>query len=102
MKILCFILSMPKNNSWNNKWTGEKNLFARTKRITENKEKKLEMLGIDFKKKEEYYFTYDFQDGSKVTVKIVSNKEAKEINKKTRGFCMYNWMIDNILSNGKI
>lgn len=52
MKILCFILSMPKNNSWNNKWTGEKNLFARTKRITENKEKKLEMLGIDFKKKE--------------------------------------------------
>ena len=38
MKILCFILSMPKNNSWNNKWTGEKNLFARTKRITENKE----------------------------------------------------------------
>ena len=81
MKILCFILSMPKNNSWNNRWTGEKNLFARTKRITENKEKKLEMLGMDFKKKEEYYFTYDFQDGwiAKVTVKIVSNKEAKEI-----------------------
>ncbi|WP_236931826.1 hypothetical protein [Fusobacterium animalis] len=41
MKILCFILSMPKNNSWNNKWIGEKNLFARTKRITENKEKKI-------------------------------------------------------------
>ena len=39
MKILCFILSMPKNNSWNGKWTGEKNLFARTKKLLKIKKK---------------------------------------------------------------
>ena len=104
MKILCFTLSMLKNNSWNGKWTGEENFFARTKRISENRKRKLEILGIDFNKKDEYYFIYDFQDGwiAKVTVKIVSNKEEKNINKKSRGFCMYDWMIDNILNNGKI
>ena len=30
MKILCFTLSIPKNNSWNGKWTGEESYFART------------------------------------------------------------------------
>ncbi|ERT42617.1 hypothetical protein [Fusobacterium nucleatum] len=104
MKILCLTLSMPKNNSWNGKWSGEESYFVRTKRITENRKRKLEILGIDFNKKDEYYFIYDFQDGwiAKVTVKIVSNKEEKKINKKSRGFCMYDWMIDNILNNGKI
>ena len=29
-------------------------------------------------------------------------KKEKYINKKSRGFCMYDWMIDNILNNGKI
>lgn len=51
MKILCFTLSMPKNNSWNGKWTGEESYFARTKRITENRKRKLEILGINFNKK---------------------------------------------------
>jgi len=42
---------MPKNNSWNGKWSGEESYFVRTKRITENRKRKLEILGIDFNKK---------------------------------------------------
>lgn len=104
MKILCFTLSIPKNNSWDNKWTAFDRFYARTRKINENDEKKLKTLGIDFNKKENYYFTYDFQDGwiAEIKVKTVSNKEAEIINRKSKGFCMYDWMIDNILNNGKI
>lgn len=91
--ILSFELSMPSNNSWNGKWTGEENFYAVTRTYTgkAQQEKAEEIL-------EKGSFYYDFGDGwcACVSVRCVDVKEARRINKKTRGFCGYDWMIRSI------
>jgi hypothetical protein len=85
---------MPNVGSWNGKWTGESNFYARTRsfRGAENLLKAAEILKIR-------YFHYNFGDGwsAGVTVKQINSAEAAKVNKKTRGFYGYDWMIDSII-----
>ena len=98
--ILSFTLSMPNNNSWNGKWSGENNFYAkvinfgRTKKATKEAEEILE----------NGYYYYNFGDGwgAGVTVKEVNAKEAAQIRRKSQGFCGYDWMIDSIREFGEI
>lgn len=98
--ILCFELGMPNRNSWNGRWSGEDNLYAKVINIGTAK-KTLEKYKPILDKG---YFYYNFGDGwgASVTVKEVDAKEANKIRRKSRGFCGYDWMITSIRHKGYI
>ncbi|MGL6007848.1 MAG: hypothetical protein ACRC1D_00130 [Culicoidibacterales bacterium] len=83
-----FELSMPRNNSWNNRWSGEKDIYTVAKTITPKK----------FKSLDDYY-TYDFGDGWMAGVGV---RAAKPREKASGKFCGYEWMISSILCKGCI
>lgn len=92
-----FALSMPNCPSWNGKWTGSGRLYAITKKAF------VRGKAIYPNLKEESHY-YDFGDGWGASVKVtfVTLSEARKINKKTSGFCGYDWMVGEILSIGRI
>ena len=91
--MVAFILTMPYRGSWNGKWSGDGDLFARVKY---NRSVPKEVIGRNF--------DYDFGDGwtANVEVKKVDAKEAKRIRKESRGFSTYDWMIESIIKFGSI
>ena len=93
---IAFILTMPGNNSWNGKWTGDGKLYCRVRKFSrrENADK------ILVKK----HYGYNFGDGwyASIEVREVDAKEAREAEKYSQGFYGYDWMIDRIISYGKI
>lgn len=92
-----FTLSMPNNNSWNGRWTGEDRVYARVKSFSSRdlKEKLAKLVG---------YHSYSFGDGwrAAVSVKVVDADEKKKLLKKSAGFCGYDWMIDSLIDHGVI
>ena len=98
--ILSFELSMPKNNSWNRRWSGENNFYAKVVNFGRNKEKAHKAREILDKGR----FYYDFGDGwnARVIVREVDGAEASKIRKKSRGFCGYDWMVTSIMNDGYI
>ncbi len=92
--IICFELSMPRNNAWNNKWTGEDNCYV----IVENfgKNKKAQELAINILYTKEFH--YDFGDGwlACISVRRITKDEAKQLRKKSEGFAGYEWMVKSI------
>ena len=91
--MIVFELTMPNVGSWNGRWSKEKELHIKCQRE------------CDVPK--EYWnkdFIYDFDDGwtACITVKPMPYKEAKKLEKKSKGFCGYDWMISSIIHYGKI
>ena len=99
-----FKLSMPNIGSWDGKWTGEDNYYARVINITKRwgSGKKANELVKQILDKGSFY--YDFRDGwgMSIAVREVDSKEAAKIRKKSKGFCGYDWAIESILQNQKI
>ena len=95
--VALFLLTMPNNNSWNGKWTGEKNIYT----ISKTAFKRGKPIYPNLK---EGNFYYNFGDGwgANVEVKYTTPKEAKKIIKKSQGFCGYEWMCDEIINFGRI
>lgn len=95
MTYICFQLSMPNNNNWNGKWTGDGVFYARTRKCTMKKAAEILANGSYF---------YNFGDGwgARVSVKEVTGKDKRKIDKNTKGFCGYAWMIDSIVYYGGI
>ena len=93
MAVFAFTLSMPSNNAWNGKWTGDGDFYAKTRTVSEKAADSLKD-----------YYSYDFGDGwrAAVEVKRVDSRTAAKIRKKSSGFCGYDWMIDSILQHGEI
>ena len=85
---LIFELSMPSNNSWNGKWSGEEQKYTVAKNVTDKKAANLKD-----------YYTYNFGDG---WIAGVSIREAKPRERATNKFCGYSWMIDSILAHNEI
>lgn len=83
-----FELSMPSNNSWNGKWSGEGNAYTVAKTMPEAKFQGLKRR-----------YTYSFGDG---WVAAVSIREATTGERPTNKFCGYEWMIDSILKRDAI
>lgn len=92
-----FTLSMPCNNSWNNKWSGDDRFYCISK--------------VAFRRNKPVYpnlkegnYIYGFEDGwvANVNVKFVTPSEAKAAMKKSDGFCGYEWMCDELMATGKI
>lgn len=94
-----FELSMPGVGSWNGKWTGEENLYAR---VIMFRGKEREQLAKELI--ERGYFSYNFGDGWRAGISLekIDVKLAQKIRKKSKGFYGYDWMIDSIIKNKKI
>src|SRR5690554_3261025 len=96
MKHFLFTLSMPNNNAWNGKWTGEGRDYVRGKSFR-NSDERLDNF-------EEKGYLYDFGDGwvARVDVKEVTAQKRRKAMKNSDGFCGYDWMIHSIIKNGEI
>ena len=97
--LVSFTLTMPNNNAWNGKWSGEGNLYAVVKSFRSKAEIERAEAAL-----EKGYFYYDFGDGwgAAVTVKEVDRGQAAKLRRNSKGFCGYNWIIDELLRWGKI
>lgn len=95
---LAFILTMPNKGSWDGKWSGEGNLYAVLKRYTTKKTqaKYAPLIGRTF------HYAWSDGWGANVHIREVSATESRQIRKRTRGFCGYEWMIDEIQTYGRI
>lgn len=91
--LISFELSMPNNNAWNGKWSGEGRCYARV-RSYENPQSWME--------KDYYYYNFGDGWGAGVTVKKVDAEQARKLRKASVGFCGYEWMIDSIEKHGRI
>jgi len=97
MQYRVFILTMPNNNSWNGKWTGEGKLFCIVNRY---KEKDHTLENVD--KENSHYYNFGDGWGALVEIKKINNDEAKIYKKQCKGFRSYDWMIDEIEKYGRI
>jgi hypothetical protein len=96
---LAFILTMPGNNSWNGRWSGDGKLFAILKTFSGTAQiSKAALLII------KRNYGYNFGDGwfANVEVREVDPAEAERIRKMSQGFCGYEWMVESIMDYGKI
>lgn len=97
--LLCFSLSMPGNNAWNGKWSGEGRGYFVVRNMGNAQKTRTRFTPIIG-----HSFGYNFGDGwfASVAVEEVSAKEAAKFRKASSGFCGYNWMIDEIIDLGRI
>lgn len=94
MKIFAFTLNMPNVGSWNGRWSGERDLYLKFRSL---KNKDAESL-----KEGSYYYNFGDGWGASVQVSIIDSKEKQRLQRKSKGFAGYDWMIDSILNHGKI
>jgi hypothetical protein len=92
---------MPGRGSWNGKWSGEKDLYAKIVKFGVNPKSNAEKIDTILK---QGYYSYSWPDGwrAAVTVTEVDAATARKINKQTQGFCGYDWMITSIVNKGYI
>jgi hypothetical protein len=91
-----FTLTMPQRNTWNGKWSGDNDLYAVVKKFTKKHKKTVDSI-ISRKS-----YSHSWEDGWTALIKtqLVTAVEAKNIKKKSKGFCGYEWMINNIIKYG--
>ena len=85
-----FTLSTPRNNSWDNKWSGASKNYFKVISIAEKK-------AVDLITQRN--FSYNFGDGWVAMIKV---ERASGRQPKSDGFCGYEWMIDSIKQHGEI
>ena len=93
--MIVFKLTMPRNSSWNGKWSGDGDvhIIAKPDRCVPN-----DRIGNS------YY--YDFGDGWCACIDVIkmnaNSNEYRQMTRNNRGFCGYNWMVNSIISNNEI
>lgn len=97
MKI-CFELSMPNRASWNGQWSGEGDLHAKVVDFSNSKAGTAAANKILEQKS--YYHGWGDGWGASISARKVDGKEAASIKRRSKGFCGYDWMIENIRSHG--
>lgn len=97
---LAFILSMPNNNAWNGRWSGQGKCYAIVRTVGRSNAAKEKAAKLAAEKS----FYYDFGDGwgASVAVREVDTNEARQLRRQSLGFCGYDWMVGSILTHGKI
>ena len=93
-------MSMPSNNSWDGRWSGEDRNYEVVCNI--GKSKKATIRGIEILRQGSYY--YDFGDGwgAEVAVSEIEGRAAPKIRRGSHGFCGYDWMVDSIMQDQTI
>lgn len=104
MKTLLFEYGHSSIGSWDGKWSGDKEIFAKTRVLKKEDLKVLKDSGLSLIKGSSKEYFYNFGDGwtSKVTVTVGDSKSFSPIVKLSKGFMGYDWMIDSIIKNGEI
>ncbi len=113
--ILCFKLSMPGNNAWNGKWSGQNKQylkivnFGRTKKGITKAQKILNVPAAQRHAIDDSgYYSYNFGDGWRAGVSVYHiddtypKNEPAKLRRKSDGFCGYDWMVDSIIAHGEI
>ncbi len=100
MTIIWFELSMPNVGSWNGRWSGEGRCDTRIRRFGRSKATKEQATKI--LAEGSYYYNFGDGWGATVSVREVTAAEANKIERKSVGFCGYDWMIDPIIRDGEI
>ena len=100
MTIICFELSMPNVGSWNGRWSGEGRCYVRISKFGRSKATKQRAAKILVEGS--YYYNFGDGWGASVSVREVTASEAAKIERKSAGFCGYDWMIDFIIRDGEI
>jgi hypothetical protein len=97
--LIAFELSMPRNNSWNGKWSGAEKRFVKVVSVGNSAKTIAKYRAICGQR-----FSYNFGDGwcAAVSVSEVSAIEARNLRKQSAGFCGYDWMIESIRYDGAI
>ena len=91
--MIVFELTMPHSGAWNGKWSQADRLHVRT---------------MDERKVPKQYwrqsFFYRWDDGWEacVTTCRMSTNEARKLERRSDGFCGYDWMIRSICEKGLI
>lgn len=91
--MIVFSLSMPNVGSWNGKWTQEGQCFVRIRRECDVPK---EVWNKDF------YYHWDDGWTACVGVTKMPSNEARKLERKSKGFCGYDWMIRSIIKFGEI
>ena len=91
--MIVFELTMPHVGSWNGKWSQEKELHIRTR---DERCVPQEYWGKSF------YHRWDDGWCACVTVTRMTANEARKLERKSKGFCGYDWMITSIIKHGAI
>ncbi len=91
--LISFELSMPGNNAWNGRWSGEGTCYAIVKSFRK--------MPATFKLGS---YGYSFGDGwcANVTVREITKPAADKLRKQSKGFNGYDWMVDEITTLGRI
>lgn len=96
--IICFELTMPNRGSWNGRWSGENDghYLFKTSQATSMKKRFQELDGRS------WYYSWPDGWGACISARIVDSKEAAKLRRRNAGFCMYDWMVSDILTFGEI
>lgn len=96
MNLIAFELSMPNNNSWNGRWSGQGNVYARVHSI------RSKAIGERVLANTGYYYNFGDGWGAHVAVREVDAATARKLRNASKGFCGYDWMIEQIKQHGRI
>lgn len=88
-----FKLSMPHRGSWNNKWSGDSEIFIKVRDVPMKTRKSLIEGSPHF---------YSWDDGWTAQVDVMPVGEVSKLVSKSRGFAGYDWMIDSLILYGEI
>lgn len=95
---VAFILTMPNNNSWNSKWSGEGKLYVKVRKLGKKWTEKLLPDG----KSKSWYYNFGDGQGMNIEARAVDLSEGNKLTRRSDGFCGYEWAIDSILHHDKI
>jgi len=92
--MVVFDLTMPSIGSWNGRWSGGGERFAKVLRLPKAQEAALDGQA----------FYHTFSDGwvACIEARRVDARAAAKARKQSRGFCGYDWMVDSIVQHGRI
>jgi len=97
---LCFKLSMPSSNTWNNRWSGQGKLYVKVINFRGAKREKLAKAIL-----RKQYFSYNFGDGWRAGIDVYHidetypQNEPARLRRKSAGFCGYDWMVESIITD---
>ncbi len=98
--MIAFRLTMPGVGSWNGQWTGTGREYVKLVALGRS-QKAIAKEGAIVAASPYYY---DFGDGwaASVSAQAVDAAEARKLRQASRGFCGYDWMVDEIVAEGRI
>ena len=94
---ILYTLTMPNVGSWDHKWTQAGKLHCRARSYSDKSLVPAKVLSM-----KNYYYNFGDGWGANVSCSKIDAKAKASYNKKSLGFCGYDWMIEEIEKYGRI